>query len=442
LDLFRHLSQSPDGFGLALNALLQRTWWKRIWVVQEFAVSKDVVFLCGDVTVGWEFFSRALDTIGKYRRVIMEKEGTLGASEYRKFMDKLALIAGASRLFQIRSTFQDDRNRFSMWALLALKRFGMQASDYRDIVYALTGIAKDAAVQHLYPDYTKRVQDVFTDVAKAFLIEGKLRTLWLCTQPRTLHNLPSWVPDWSSRWQGDTRWFSSDGGYSTSQAIFAASGQTGPDVSFSIRGQSQILHLEGHSFDTVGRTAKSFDIESINTWHGFRGVYMALGGLIRAAWLLQRSNLTRDTNHADAAIRTIVTDMDPVWSPGMAFTYRRASSSFIHELYMKYQGDIFTARRNPSDIEGLHALSAPALDILFRNHGRRLFITTKGHLGLGPAAMQTGDLVVVIRGAELPLVLRQDSEGSSTLIGEAYVDGIMDGEVLATHPATEYFDIV
>jgi hypothetical protein len=442
LDHFRHLSQAPDGFGLALHALLQRTWWKRIWVVQEFAVAKDVVFLCGNTTVGWEFFAGALDMIGKYMRVIMEKEGTLGANEYRKFMGNLSLITGALRLFQIRFVLQDDWRVFSMWELLALKRFGMQASDYRDIIYALTGIAEDATAQHLYPDYTKQVQDVFTDVAKAFLIEGKLRTLWLCTQPRKLHNLPSWVPDWSSRWRGDTRWFSSDGGYGTSHSIFAASGETEPDVSFSIRGRSQILHLEGHSFDTVRRTEKSFDIESINTSHGFRGVYMALGQLIRAAWLLQRTILTREINHVDAAIRTIITDMDPVWSPGITFTYRRASASFIHELYMKYQGDVFHSRKNPSNIEGLHELSAPALDILFRNHGRRPFITTKGYLGLGPAAMQTGDIIVVIRGAELPLVLRQDSDGNTTLVGEAYVDGIMDGEVVATHPETEFFDIL
>lgn len=103
---------------------------------------------------------------------------------------------------------------------------------------------------------------------------------------------------------------------------------------------------------------------------------------------------------------------------------------------------MFTSRRDPSGIEGLHALSAPAFDILFRNHGRRLFITKKGHLGLGPAAIQADDIIVVICGAELPLVLRQDSEGNNILVGEAYVDGIMDAEALATHPATDYFDIV
>lgn len=142
LDLFRHRSQSPDRFGLALNALLQTTWWKRIWVVQEFAVSEEVVFLCGDVTVGCGYFSQALVTTVKYWRLIMQKGCTLVANEHRRFMGKL---------------YQDERKRFSIWELLALKRYDMQASDYRDIAYASTGIAKDAAVQHLYPDYTKPV---------------------------------------------------------------------------------------------------------------------------------------------------------------------------------------------------------------------------------------------------------------------------------------------
>lgn len=55
------------------------------------------------------------------------------------------------------------------------------------------------------------------------------------------------------------------------------------------------------------------------------------------AWLLQRSNLSRGVNRADAAIRTVVTDIDTVGSPGMTLMYRRAAVSFIHELYRKYR---------------------------------------------------------------------------------------------------------
>jgi hypothetical protein len=65
--------------------------------------------------------------------------------------------------------------------------------------------------------------------------------------------------------------------------------------------------------------------------------------------------------------------------------------------------------------------------------GSRLFHTSKGYLGLGPALLQAGDLVCVLAGGAIPFVLRQDSRSSSSkrrfrLIREAYVHGIMHGE--------------
>ncbi|KAF2447731.1 hypothetical protein P171DRAFT_354406, partial [Karstenula rhodostoma CBS 690.94] len=69
-------------------------------------------------------------------------------------------------------------------------------------------------------------------------------------------------------------------------------------------------------------------------------------------------------------------------------------------------------------------------DILYRHNGRRLFITSGGHLGLSPKDMQSNDVVIVASGAEVPFILREASEGGYKLVGEAYVDGVMDGEVL------------
>ncbi|KAH8660844.1 heterokaryon incompatibility, partial [Tricladium varicosporioides] len=43
LELFTSLPQLPENFGEALNDLLSRSWWKRVWVVQEFAVGKNTI---------------------------------------------------------------------------------------------------------------------------------------------------------------------------------------------------------------------------------------------------------------------------------------------------------------------------------------------------------------------------------------------------------------
>ncbi len=63
--------------------------------------------------------------------------------------------------------------------------------------------------------------------------------------------------------------------------------------------------------------------------------------------------------------------------------------------------------------------------------GRRPFLMSCGHLGVGPSEVQSGDEVVVVRGADVPFVVRRKpSGGGHVLLGEAYVHGYMDGEAL------------
>lgn len=61
--------------------------------------------------------------------------------------------------------------------------------------------------------------------------------------------------------------------------------------------------------------------------------------------------------------------------------------------------------------------------------GRRIFATEKGFLGTGTEAVKSGDLVYLVAGADVPYILRPvgGKEDAFTLVGEAYVHGVMDG---------------
>ncbi|KAE8358627.1 hypothetical protein BDV27DRAFT_163403 [Aspergillus caelatus] len=61
---------------------------------------------------------------------------------------------------------------------------------------------------------------------------------------------------------------------------------------------------------------------------------------------------------------------------------------------------------------------------------RRLFVTEKRYLGLGPASMLDGDEVWVIPGAGAAFVLRPVEQETFSLIGAAYVHGAMNGEAV------------
>ena len=67
-------------------------------------------------------------------------------------------------------------------------------------------------------------------------------------------------------------------------------------------------------------------------------------------------------------------------------------------------------------------------DICFAS-GRRIFLTEKGFLGLGPPDCRIGDQLTILLGADFPYLLRLDGDYYE-LIGETYVEGIMNGEVL------------
>jgi hypothetical protein len=61
---------------------------------------------------------------------------------------------------------------------------------------------------------------------------------------------------------------------------------------------------------------------------------------------------------------------------------------------------------------------------------RRFFITSKARLGLGPLDTQEGDFIVVLKGADTPMVLRESKDAGVYLImREAYVSGLKFGEL-------------
>jgi hypothetical protein len=65
----------------------------------------------------------------------------------------------------------------------------------------------------------------------------------------------------------------------------------------------------------------------------------------------------------------------------------------------------------------------------YRSSRRAIFVSG-AYLGIGPCDTEPGDLIFIILGSDVPYVLRRNSKNDKLqLIGEAYVHGIMDGEV-------------
>jgi hypothetical protein len=75
-------------------------------------------------------------------------------------------------------------------------------------------------------------------------------------------------------------------------------------------------------------------------------------------------------------------------------------------------------------------------------NGRRFFVTRRGFMGIGPLRARTGDAIAILKGGNVPYILRHDREEvpddkqgnlpkTFKLVGEAYIHGLSDGQGIA-----------
>jgi hypothetical protein len=79
--------------------------------------------------------------------------------------------------------------------------------------------------------------------------------------------------------------------------------------------------------------------------------------------------------------------------------------------------------------------------------GKRPYLTSEGYLGMGPAGVKAGDVVVVLCGGRVPFILRptepelvvgEEKKRLFEFVGEAYCDGVMDGEIVDKRELSEF----
>jgi hypothetical protein len=79
--------------------------------------------------------------------------------------------------------------------------------------------------------------------------------------------------------------------------------------------------------------------------------------------------------------------------------------------------------------QGLRNMARAIVGQVFR-------LTDQGYVGLFPSNTRYGDIICILQGFRVPFVLRRRSEGCWILVGGAYIDGMTQGEMLATGHAS------
>ncbi|KAI4865618.1 heterokaryon incompatibility protein-domain-containing protein [Hypoxylon rubiginosum] len=466
-----------------LRDVLERSWWRRTWVIQEVCLAEQVVMVCGPTALSWEELSRGyLIAVGPGGLLAM-----VGNTEQ---------IACCQKMYQLKTMCQEMRQQeatskasppsgHTATDLLTLvqssNKFG--TARYHDRIYGVLGLATMHTTKHsaetgvsIVPDYTISVEECFRNAATAIIMNSG--NLDLFRDPTYLikgrANRPSWVPHWgydpfesseNEAWGPDTP-FTAYMSIANLASLFRQEAELracGESTTCAPRViGSSILVLEGHIVDSIARIAVPLDGEldddTEEKWALYakqnKGVSLTTipslvsQVLIRVATFagslvdweeLAFANPARPTRaERESYIRAMLNDSMFQDIDVSLEIYKRDWSPLIKWLRRLSPLKAFGAR--PGALT-LYNIAAGVLTVAFlawsstKSHlvtivsamESRMARTDAGRLARLPGAAMVGDKIALLKGSKMPVIIRP-MENRWQFIGCGYVDGIMYGE--------------
>ncbi|KAH8732591.1 hypothetical protein GQ44DRAFT_697855 [Phaeosphaeriaceae sp. PMI808] len=288
----------------------------------------------------------------------------------------------------------------------------------------------------------------YVDVCRGSILEdikasGNLHALKGVRGPKIWKG-PSWVTDWSN-WD----WWAEDRARILSELhhnLYSASGASKPRIA--VFSEGKILGVAGEVFDEV-------DYVSSFTWNkDLKGLIYILGEA-RSRWSSRNALCVHGGSFSNSFFRVLLADCITSHhaSEDVFSTYLPASD--IEEFkpqQRRYSPKdwfafliwwIWKNQYRVSDHENLSYFDMykiPAFvtinaSLIRALSGRKLFMTTKGYMGLAPEGCEVGDKVTILLGGTTPFMLRPLMSKFSfgqhyALVGDCYVHGCMDGEMI------------
>jgi hypothetical protein len=163
----------------ALRRIIERSWFRRIWVVQELAVSRSATIRIGSYAFPWQTFEFFFKWLPCHNVDPVLYPG---------------LVNVARRVARITCGDHFD--------VQFHRTLHLSATDPRDKIYSILGISNFQG-SPITPEYSLPISKVFSMAAASLLREDRLTLYFsLALQPARVRsllsnmpNLPSWVPD-------------------------------------------------------------------------------------------------------------------------------------------------------------------------------------------------------------------------------------------------------
>ncbi|KPM37853.1 hypothetical protein AK830_g8696 [Neonectria ditissima] len=433
---------------LAYKDLCVRQYWTRTWVLQEVHLAMELSFHVGARSIPLKTLAGALALLQAFQKHLL---ATVSSEQPRYnhlidfFTTHVSPFTQMHRLVIYTSLYPPEIGSLR----IAMTNFcikdahgGTRATDPRDMIYGLLGFATDSEREYIQPIYSLTVGDAYQTTTQAFLTNGWTDVLaWAQGHNKTLQQLPTWTPDYSATIHETI--------CSKSQAKhwlprFKVSGDSVVNAR-GIAWTSSVISFTGFSVDKIAVVGATSPCPSKATPGKMEGVSCnEILRFLEEAQLLCREAESMTTRSKPGMNRTARHEAS--WRVPVADQIVLQSGVFRSQtgLFELYQKTLEALRLSsdygvpiPEDVR-------PYIEGMLLHKTRRLFVTETGLVGLGPLGMEQGDRLVVFYGFQAPYVIRPASNSRFALVGEAFVNGIMDGELLEldVSPEAEVFSLV
>ncbi|KAL8717644.1 MAG: hypothetical protein Q9225_005133 [Loekoesia sp. 1 TL-2023] len=460
----------------ALMRFLARSYFRRIWALQEITVAKlPIVAACGRLRLDWGLIELSTLWLRSNRLLgVCQSQLPVPARD--------RLYIGGQDITSMSLSLKDPQRSRSLEYLLDLSH-DLNSTDPRDKVFALLGLAsdEDESVAKVPIDYSQPVAEVYRDVTATIMSTRqslKLLILKVDKSLQQIQDLPSWVPDYSV-------------GFGRPKFRYAHFLRPSNPIDVQWHRDSNTLQIPGQFIDEVdvlGENATTYGSNTegaLLTWFETAAQSASADQWI---WILSLADpeeaIDRNLNQF---WRTMLGDFIDDQSPApleykehfaaaifRAFLRRRISD---HAWRLQFAVEVARAleegqRDRDASPQIIHPSIAPLLQLAARENQKapitppdwriphtwlnfekdgkgglgpagnrnafivqfchaasqtRLFITKSGRMGRGLLSVTKGDQIVVVDGTDQLLILR-DKPGGFEFIGECYVHGLMRGE--------------
>lgn len=479
----RPLSKYPlmDG----LRNLLERPFWRRVWIVQEVTLAQDAVLLCGDESMPIKYFIEAIDVIREWTEIFNE------LSNY-SFLWGLGQAFFTTSTLILRKLLLAGREPSLVHVLLGIGTLTgprYLASEPRDLVFGLLSVVRERDSFGLHADYTEPVGTVFARATKAFIDWWRPKgdgddSDWEDLpalddlRPTDRLGMPSWTPDYEA--------IGKDGFdiQTIKYSCFASAskGAPNPQLRTSPDEDPMVLRRLGCVVDTIAKVMPALpDVSWADETDDAKEVARAFAMIGRP--VIDFMGLGPEpTSEEDYIWKTVMLsfqdlfDQDErrpddkdiplaVWQVIRALFRGKKIETKRAEVVVAFLGasdgqdeweDVDSEGETSDDESGSEENDSSdagredsVADKLINNFwtaqpdlkGRTLFKTANGRLGMARTNVKKGDIVTVIWSVPAHIVLRE--YGSQyRFLGDAYVEGIMKGEFLDTKPEEVVFELV